>query len=183
MSRPGSRTRDYALLVLIVAVASSAGVVARRSAREPWPVAPVRGGRELVMVFIASSTCPGINEPGLKDAVARTREGLRRQAVEDGMTFVSIGVSLDRSIDGGVRLLQRFGPFDEISVGRSWINGAALKYLWQDLPGRASVPQILVLERQVDYGRWVEVREERARYRRIGAIPIIELSRLAFGID
>jgi hypothetical protein len=40
------------------------------------------------------------------------------------------------------------GAFDEIAAGYGWMNSAALKYLWQDFPGEASTPQLLLLYRQ-----------------------------------
>lgn len=37
-----------------------------------------------------------------------------------------------------------------IMTGRSWLNEGILKYIWNDIPGAAATPQILVVERQVD---------------------------------
>ena len=144
------------------------------------PIAPIKTGTELVMVFIASSTCTGAKDPELKNALERVRRGLKREAREKKQVFTSIGISLDWSIDAGVQMLDSFGPFDEIAVGRGWMNTGAVKFLWEDLPGEAAVPQLVVVERVVTKDRAIHVTGERVRYRKIGAPGIATWSRLAF---
>ena len=75
---------------------------------------------------------------------------------------MALGVSVDFAQEAGIGMLKRFGPFDEILVGRGWQNLAALRYVWGDLPGPAAVPQILVLDRKVLWdGATLSVTEER----------------------
>ena len=142
---------------------------------------PIRSGTELIMVLIATSTCPGIDDPALGAALAQAREGLRREAAAKGQLFTTIGVSLDWSIDHGIEMLARFGPFDEVTVGRGWLNTGALRYIWKDMPGIAAVPQIVVVEREIDKGRSIQVTEEHVRYRMTSAMRIISWSAAAFG--
>ena len=118
------------------------------------------------------------------EAVRAIRRGLRAQAVQQGETFASIGVALDWEVDKGTDYLERFGPFDEIMAGRSWVNSGALKFIWSEgLGGEASIPQIVVLERTIDTpGDFVvRLRSERVRYRRAGGDQIVNWGRLAFG--
>jgi hypothetical protein len=102
------------------------------------------------------------------------------EATDAGYSFATVGIALDWQIDKGVQLLERFGPFDEIHVGRSWINAGALRYIWQNLPGEASVPQIVIVEREIAKGRSLEVTGERVRIRKVGARQIIAWSEIAF---
>jgi hypothetical protein len=168
-------------LALIAVMALLAGALLIRGSAEPGSFAPIRTGREVVLVFIASSSCPGAKDPRLPEALADIQNHLRREAGEQGSTFVSIGVSLDWDIEKGIKLLRRFGAFDEIAVGRSWMNGAALKYIWEDLPGAASIPQVLLVERTVTQDRAIFVGGERVRFRKVGAEAIVRWSQLAFG--
>lgn len=34
-------------------------------------------------------------------------------------------------------------------TGRSWLNEGMLKYVWDELPGKAATPQILIVDRSV----------------------------------
>jgi hypothetical protein len=174
------RTGGLVIAAILTATAAGAGLLTGRRPPEP-AAAALRSGPQLVMVFIASSTCAGVNDPALRDAVRRVRNGLQHEAGRRDQTFVTIGVSLDTSIDVGVALLRRFGRFDEISVGYNWLNGAAVKYVWHDMPGAASMPQILVIERDVEVtDAGVRIRSERARYRKVGSAAIAAWSRIAF---
>src|SRR5215831_12326226 len=56
-------------------------------------------------------------------------------------------------IGAGLRDLALVGDFDEISVGGNWTNSAVVHYLGGDMGSmypKASVPQVIVLEREVD---------------------------------
>lgn len=134
----------------------------------------------MVMVVIASSTCAGVQDRPFRDAVARIRSGLRERARAGGATFVSVGVGTDRAPESGAALMKRLGPFDEVSLGRSWLNSGAVKYIWMDHPGAAMVPQDVVLERTIQWGRVVTVSDERILLRKVGARGIVDWSLLAF---
>jgi hypothetical protein len=141
------------------------------------PITAISSGTELVLVFMASSTCAGVKNPALPAAVNAIEKSLRMQAAGEGKRLVTIGVSLDWQIDAGMELLNRFGTFDEVSIGRGWLNLAAIRYIWRDIPGAASVPQVVLLEREVASGETIVVQSERIRFRKVGAIPIIEWAR------
>lgn len=87
---------------------------------------------------------------GVADSI---RLAAARQIAGSGRHLLLRGVSLDPEIGAGVRDLALVGAFDEISVGGNWTNSAVVHYLGGDM-GRmyqqASVPQVIVLEREVD---------------------------------
>jgi hypothetical protein len=150
------------------------------SSSAPLPYAPIASGTEVVMVFLASSTCPGIHDASLREALRLARDSLAEEARLSGKGFVVVGVSLDWNLESGYRLLERFGPFDEVLIGRSWLNSGAVRYLWSDFPGIAAVPQLVVLERVIDKDRSISIRDERVRFRKAGAPVIVNWANAAY---
>lgn len=128
---------------------------------------------ERVVVFIASSTCSGVHVLGIEDAVSAIIDNERAAARESGARFVAVGVAIDRAVDDGMRMLRRFGPFDEVVSGRGWYNMGAYRYIWHDLPGYPGVPQIAVVERRVTGIPTVSVSDERVLYRRGGGYALL----------
>lgn len=172
------RRRDLPGLALVGAMAAVAVALFGRARETPASMTPVASGTELVFVFIASSTCYGISDPDFDGAIRKIRQYLEAEAARSDQTFVSVGVSTDWKLESGIGMLDRFGPFDEISVGRGWLNTGTLAYMWEGLPGRAAVPQIVVLERQVQKDRSISISGTRLRYRKVSAGQIIEWSNL-----
>ena len=102
--------------------------------------------KELVMVFIASSTCPFSNHSQLPELIEDTKLNLQRKALDLGLSFSTIGVSIDWVTSDGITHLNKFGNFDEVMTGRKWHGTGANIYLEQ-IPGINATPQILVLAR------------------------------------
>jgi hypothetical protein len=109
--------------------------------------------RELVMVYIGSSTCAASNSRELLADVRQLRRQLESRAAASGRAFVSLGVAVDQRADAGLRHLEKVGPFDEVAAGRGWGNAHALRYVWEDWPGIAGTPQIVVIEREMEVSR------------------------------
>jgi hypothetical protein len=152
--------RHAALPALLLVAACSFALTAAgarwAARRAPAPVdqgpaaadtASVR--RELVMVYIGSSTCAVSNRRELRDDVRELRRQLQTRAAAAGRTFVSVGVAVDLRADAGLRHLERMGPFDEVAAGRGWANAHALRYVWEEWPGIAGTPQIVLVEREM----------------------------------
>ena len=152
-----------------------AGVGVSRVTHAPTAAtfSPIKEGPETVLVFIGSSTCSGIYAPGLRGALKKVRTTLGRQALDQGTSFVSIGISTDWEVPLGIRLLDRLGPFDEIVVGRKNLNTGALRYVWRDFPGPPIFPQLVILDREVLLEPVYSVARERVRVRKAGARSII----------
>ncbi len=94
-----------------------------------------------------------------------------RAAVQGFRPFF-IGVAAEKSLNAGLRFLNAMGQFDEIVVGGDWMNEEAVRYFWRDIPGRASLPQIVVVRRSVKIGPPDDVGEEEVLARLIGTTEI-----------
>lgn len=107
----------------------------------------LEGGTELVMVYLGSSACGFSNDPTLPALVSRAKTVLKQRAQVRGWAFTAVGVAIDWVTDDGVEHLRQFGSFDEIMAGRKWQGAGAYRY-FEDLPGTAGTPQILVMMRE-----------------------------------
>lgn len=114
-----------------------------------FPVRP-QAGTEMLAVFVASSTCGASEYPGLREALNEIRDLLAADAVRDGKQFISVGVALDQDPWLGIDFLKRFGPFDEILSGGSWVNTGALAFIVRDFPTRRTIPQLILIERDIE---------------------------------
>jgi hypothetical protein len=115
-------------------------------------------GSEVVLVFISNSVCTGNGTGRLDEAIRTSKTELRARVAEEGHTFYSIGAAVEWDIEGGIAYLvdgtapgytqKEFGSWDEIWVGRDWLNNAAIEHMWR--ADRVSViPQLIVLQRSV----------------------------------
>jgi hypothetical protein len=108
---------------------------------------------ELVAVLIASSDCGASQKEELRRALRGLRSAIVAMPEAKSKRVVLIGAALDWAIPDGVAYLKSIGGFDEIAVGNSWLNAAAIQYIWQ-APGRlTSIPQLVVFEREVTVTR------------------------------
>jgi hypothetical protein len=135
----------------------------------------LQSGKEIVVVLIGSQSCGASKVPAFLEAMDTLRVLLQVRSGREGFRFSLTGVALDWSPAVGLGFLESLGDFDEMIVGRNWLNTGALRYVWKDIPGPASVPQILVLERDVEVGpAGVTLRTERPMARVVGTDRIIE---------
>lgn len=126
-------------------------------------------GTELLIVFIGASDCAAASAPWFPETFRSLGESLATQANQAGMRPVRIGVALDSDRKAGLAFLDRMGEFDEISVGRSWLNQASLRYLIRDIPADAAVPQVVVLAHSIaTEDSWMIVSPEVLLERKIG---------------
>ncbi len=139
----------------------------------------LEGGKQLVMIYLGSSSCAWANRDDVRAAVREVKKLLAERAARTERPFVTIGVSLDWSIEDGLTHLTEIGEFDEIAVGNKWVNLAAIRYIWHDVPGPASTPQIIVVERTVlapeskDVIAVRDVPTEALLARKVGAFEIL----------
>lgn len=132
-------------------------------------------GTEVVLVYIGSSTCAWSNVPRLPKLIEQLKLTVQANAQAEGKAFFAVGVARDRESSHGLRHLEEFGTFDEVMSGGSWINTGILKYVFDDLPGPAATPQLVLLERQVEVreGNY-SVTDERILARAVGLEEIDE---------
>lgn len=98
---------------------------------------------------------------------------LQKKARKNDHSFVAIGVSKDWSIEKGLNHLSKFGNFDEVMTGMNWLNTGVLKYVWEDIPGAAATPQVLLIDRTVEVSpkggtKWYALRDEHLLKRVVG---------------
>lgn len=163
----------------LVGVALVAGV-RRTNASDTATTAPLRipNGVERVAIVLGSSWCPACRNDSLPGAIHRLMEQLRIRAEADGRSFATIGAAIDWQREPGIRWLDKVGTFDEITVGRSWVNSAAVRHIWRESQGIPALPQVVLIERTVkpDSNR-VHVTEDRLLDRRHGLGEIQEWER------
>ena len=109
-------------------------------------------GTELVMVYFGATHCGPCHAPEIKAAVEAAKVALAERAEADGKTFSAVGAALDYGVADGVAFLASSGRFDEIVVGRNWINSASLTHLWRaDRPEGSTIglPSVVVFEQDL----------------------------------
>lgn len=103
---------------------------------------------QILLLFYVSSECHWCSREELPSLLARIKDRLATTAASRGVGFVSMGVALDWSPEVGIRFLDRFGAFDQVSAGYYFGNAAAVEF--RGLPTIYSIPQIIVLRRTLE---------------------------------
>lgn len=104
-------------------------------------------GRQIELVFVGSSACAWSTRDSLVASVRIMKRNLAEWSEARGLGFKAIGIAIDWSVPAGSAFLERFGLFDEVSIGYNWGNSLALKYLWDTPNVRAATPRLLIYER------------------------------------
>jgi hypothetical protein len=124
----------------------------RPTAHATPPVAVVTpvDGTEIVAVFLVTEDCPAGSTPGFDEELKRAIASLRSETRSTGRRFIYVGAGLSANTRRTREFMARFGPYDELVVGRGWLNSAAVYYMWRDIPGQARVPQLVILQRSIE---------------------------------
>lgn len=153
--------RGVVFITIIAFVAGIADIFPLPSIDIRWPESPaaadqyvpdnvLKRGRELVMVYIGSSTCGYANLAEMPELMERTKLLLQKKAHERRMLFSTMGISIDWNTEKGVQHLAKMGRFDEIATGRGRQGMGAHQFVWDALSGEASTPQVLVIVRMIN---------------------------------
>ncbi len=110
---------------------------------------PEPRGTELVAVYLTSSTCFGCRDPQMPATLDSIKVQLQRQAQALGAHFRAVFVSMDWEPDSGLALAHLDGPWDELIVGRNWLNAGAERYIWGDTLTTPAMPQMLVFSQSI----------------------------------
>ena len=108
-------------------------------------------GVELIAIYIGAEFCGPCHDPQLKRAIGRMKAILADRAAKERQSFSVTGVATDWEVEKGIKYLRSIGPFDEIVVGKSFFNQAASEYIWKDSSVSTLVPQLVLIERVVNY--------------------------------
>jgi hypothetical protein len=150
-----------------VAAIFATTIATTRTHHDPRPAAT----REVIAVYVGAEGTDG----GMTPVVASMQAALRQQATAGSFRFLSRGVSIEPTVQDGLRHLARLGTFDELSVGDNWGNSAVVRYLGGESKDSVrSIPQVVLVEREarVD-ARTIEFGPERVLGRYIG-VDVIE---------
>jgi hypothetical protein len=107
--------------------------------------------QQLLMVVLVSKDCDWSTAPNFRDSLRILKGRLVRESAAANMAFSTLGVAVDHNPQEGIALLNELGPFDQLAVGDSWLNAAAIEYMWRDIPGEAALPQVVLVERIVTH--------------------------------
>lgn len=104
---------------------------------------------ELVVTLIGSLSCAGADNPELAKAFRAILNTLGEGSRAHGLALRSIGIALDQDPEDGDKFLRPFGSFSERLLGGGWSNTGAVRYVWMDLPGEPTIPQLTVSVRAI----------------------------------
>ena len=108
----------------------------------------IESGRHLTFVLMAQWVAPGaLPDPAYVTQVRAARDTLRALATREGVYYSTVGVATEWDVAEGLRVLNAYGPFDEVSAGRSWFNTGRFRY------SGGTVPAVLVFLEDVTVGQ------------------------------
>ncbi len=112
---------------------------------------------ELTLVYVGAYTCSPCREPSLKSALEVAKTNLHQKAKESGKQFSVIGIANDLSVEDGLEFLEESGYFDEIIVGKNFLNLGSIDLIWNEDSNDYAVPQIFVFEREITVDKDITV--------------------------
>ena len=160
------------LAVLTLFILGTSYISAQQQTYRPKYKNP--NGVELIAVYIGAEYCGPCHDPQLKSAIMQMKTILAERSAKEGWTFSVTGVATDWEVETGIAYLKGVGPFDEIIAGKNMFNHGATEYLWKDSAVPPVEPQVVLIEREVQYaGGRVVIKNNRVIDRYIGTIDII----------
>jgi hypothetical protein len=102
-------------------------------------------GSHLLMVVAA----PFEQTPNLAHIVMTGIDSASAVAERSGVPFGTIGVSADWRVERGMQMLRSLGSFDEMIVGRNWLNHGVAMYM-TEFGVRPKLPQIALFTRPIE---------------------------------
>lgn len=115
-------------------------------------IRPDRSGDEIVAVFLVTRNCPAAQSGEFRSALSEALSSVREAARVKGVRSHFVGVMLSPNTAANRKFIVELAAFDEIHVGPGWLGFGAITYFWRDLPGLASVPQLVLLRRRIEVG-------------------------------
>ena len=110
----------------------------------------VGSSNERLVVFLGSSACPASTRDSLREDLRILGDSLQSRLRLSKVRVAMIGVSIDFNVNAGIRYLRELYPFQEVTVGRGFLNSASTGFLLGASGAALTVPQILILERIVE---------------------------------
>jgi hypothetical protein len=114
---------------------------------ETWGIPS--SGPEVVMAFVGSPNCGFSTDPEVAQLIREAAACLRERATSLEASLVSVGVSPVWIPGEGWRYLERIMNFDEVVIGRNWLNSEIVDLAWAHSNARVATPQIIVYKQRV----------------------------------
>jgi hypothetical protein len=105
-------------------------------------------GPQLVLLFVGSSTCSASADPALPDLIERLKLRVAEYADRNGLTFWASAIAADWLPAQGLRFLEPFGSFDEVTVGGNWMGHGLVRQTW-DHGLQPATPGVYILKREL----------------------------------
>lgn len=105
---------------------------------------------EIVFIYIDSPNIRQYNDSTLVKTLISLKKRVSEKADSLNMGFLAMGVAITWDVNQGYDHLSKFGSFDELLIGNNWIGTGGLKYIFEDIPGRQGIPQIVLTKRVYD---------------------------------
>ena len=140
-NRPRKITRNRIIASLCLGILTAVALVLvtttpRRQQAAALIDTQIESGRHLTFVLMAQQVAPGTEPyPPYVALVKAARDSLRALAAREGVYYSTVGVANHWEITEGLRVLNAYGHFDEVSVGRNWFNSGRFRYSGRSVPG------------------------------------------------
>ena len=126
----------------------------------------------MAVVLLVSPSCHACTNPALPDAW----EAIAQSISDQGNGAYRIGLVTSDLAENGLTFLRQFGEFHEVLAGGGWAGVGSLHFLFRELSGPPTIPQVIVLRRQVTrQTKGISV-DERVVQRRVGLEQIFTLA-------
>lgn len=125
-------------------------------------------GTELVAVYLTARSCHGCRAPEMPATLDSIKVLLQRQAQAAGQRFRAVFVGMDWDPDSGLALAREDGFWDEIIVGRNWLNAGAERYIWSDTATAPVLPQVILFEQRIEMGARITFGQRHVLRRLVG---------------
>ena len=127
-------------------LSAAVGVVAKSRAESAERVdTTLEDGTHVVFLF-ATNGHP--DDERLERGIPAAIDSVRKFAKARGSHFTTVGVNIAWNTERGGEFLSHFGRFDEVSLGRRYMNSAADVYI-NNTGGEQSMPQVTILAQDV----------------------------------
>jgi hypothetical protein len=145
--KPNSGDRRVGVaLAAIIATAVGVTIYAFRPIPPRPPIDTKReSGDHLAFVLVAPTATA---DTGYIRLVRLARDSMRALATRRGIFFTTVGVSDAWDVENGLRILRKFGWFDELILGRNWFNSGIQKYI-NDFNATPGVPQVVLTQQHI----------------------------------
>jgi hypothetical protein len=106
----------------------------------------------IVLLVLTKSTCGACTSPAFRTAIRSVVQLYRLQTSSSGRKLHVHGVAADTDVAKAISFLSGLGTFDEVSVGRGWLNSSSYGAFWSNRKASPTVPQLLVIHETVQVG-------------------------------